>query len=56
LQSLFLKIDVTEIVVHKTDQPNTVVDLFDAYGGESKVGFGFAEGEGFFYEGAEFVE
>ena len=31
MQSLFLKIDVTEIVVHKTDKPNTVVDLFDAH-------------------------
>jgi len=31
LQSLFLKIDVTEIVVRKTDKPNTVVDLFDAH-------------------------
>jgi hypothetical protein len=31
LQSLLLKIDVTEIIVHKADQPNTVVDLFDAY-------------------------
>jgi hypothetical protein len=29
---LFLQIDVTEIVVHKADQPNTVVDLFDAHG------------------------
>jgi hypothetical protein len=32
LQSLFLKIDVAEIVVHKTDKPNTVVDLSDAHG------------------------
>jgi hypothetical protein len=32
LQSLLLKIDLTEIVVHKADQPNTVVDLFDAHG------------------------
>jgi len=31
LQSLLLKIDVTEIIVHKADQPNTVVDFFDAY-------------------------
>jgi hypothetical protein len=30
LQSLLLKIDVTEIIVHKTHQPNTVVDLLDA--------------------------
>jgi hypothetical protein len=30
LQSLLLQIDVTEIIVHKGDQPNTVVDLFDA--------------------------
>jgi hypothetical protein len=27
----FLKINVTEIIVHKADQPNTLVDLFDAY-------------------------
>ena len=32
MQSLLLKIDVTEIIVHKADQPNTVVDLFDAHG------------------------
>jgi hypothetical protein len=32
LQSLLLKIDVTEIIVHKADQPNTIVDLFDAHG------------------------
>jgi hypothetical protein len=32
LQSLLLKIDVTKIIVHKTDKPNTFVDLFDAHG------------------------
>jgi hypothetical protein len=32
LQSLLLQIDVAEIIVHKTDKPNTVVDLFDAHG------------------------
>ena len=31
MQSLLLKIDVTEIIVHKADQPDTLVDLFDAY-------------------------
>ncbi len=31
MQSLLLKIDVTEIIVHKADQPNTVVDFFDAH-------------------------
>ena len=31
LQSPLLKIDVTEIIIHKANQPNTVVDLFDAY-------------------------
>jgi hypothetical protein len=30
LQGLLLKIDVAEIIVHKADQPNTVVDLLDA--------------------------
>ena len=32
MQSLLLQIDVAEIIVHKTVQPNTVVDLFDAHG------------------------
>ena len=32
MQSFLLQIDVTEIVVHKADQPNTVVDLFDTHG------------------------
>jgi len=32
LQNLLLQIDVTEIVVHEADQPNSVVDLFDAHG------------------------
>jgi len=32
LQSLLLKIDVTEIIVHKAYQPDTVVDLLDAHG------------------------
>jgi len=27
----FPQIDVTEIIVHKADQPDTLVDLFDAY-------------------------
>ena len=31
MQSLLLKIDVTEIIVHEADQPDTLVDLFDAY-------------------------
>ena len=31
MQSLLLEIDITKIVVHKVDQPNTVVDLFDAH-------------------------
>jgi hypothetical protein len=31
LQSFLLKIDVTEIIVHKADQPDTLVDLFDPY-------------------------
>ena len=30
MQSLLLQIDITEIVLHKTDKPNAVVDLFDA--------------------------
>jgi hypothetical protein len=29
LQSLFLQIDVAEIVLHKADQPNTFFDFFD---------------------------
>ena len=32
----FLKIDLTEIVVHKADQPNTLVDFLQAYGRTSK--------------------
>jgi hypothetical protein len=32
LESLFLKIDVAAIVVHKTHQPNIVVNLFDTHG------------------------
>ena len=32
MQSLLLWIDVAEIIVHKSDQPNIVVDLFDAHG------------------------
>ena len=31
LQGFFLQIDVTEIIVHKADKPDTLVDLFDAY-------------------------
>ena len=29
MQSLFLQIDVPEIVIHKADQPNTFFDLLD---------------------------
>jgi hypothetical protein len=28
----FLQIDVTEIIVHRADQPDALVDLFDAHG------------------------
>jgi len=31
LQGLLLQIDITEIIVHKADQPDTVVDLFDTH-------------------------
>jgi hypothetical protein len=31
LQGLFVQIDVTEIIVDKADQPNTLVDFFDAH-------------------------
>jgi hypothetical protein len=31
LQGLLLPIDITEIIVHKADQPETVVDFFDAH-------------------------
>jgi len=31
LQSLLPQIDITEIIVHKTNQPDTVVDLFDTH-------------------------
>ena len=31
MQSLFLQIDITEIIVHKANQPDTVVDLSDAH-------------------------
>lgn len=31
LQSPFLEIDVTEIVVHEAHQPDTVVDFFDTH-------------------------
>jgi hypothetical protein len=32
LEGLFLQIDVTEIVVHKSHQPDAIVDLLDAHG------------------------
>ena len=32
LQSFFLQINIAEIVIHKADQPNAVVDFFDADG------------------------
>jgi len=32
LQSFLLKIDITETIVHKTDKPNTLIDLPDADG------------------------
>jgi len=32
LQSLLLKIDVTEILIHKAHQPDIVVNFFDADG------------------------
>jgi hypothetical protein len=32
LQGLLLEIDIAEIVVHKADQPNAIVDLLDAKG------------------------
>ena len=32
MQSSFLQIDVAKIVIHKADQPNTVVDFFDTDG------------------------
>ena len=31
MQSLLLQIDITEIVVHKAHQPDTIIDLFDAH-------------------------
>jgi hypothetical protein len=31
LQSFLLQIDVAEIIVNKANQPDTVIDLFDAY-------------------------
>ena len=30
LQSFLLEIDVSEIIIHKTDKPNAFLDLFDA--------------------------
>jgi hypothetical protein len=30
LQSFFLQIDVTKIVIHEADHPNTFLDFFDA--------------------------
>ena len=38
MQCLFLQIDVTEIIVHKADQPNSLVDLLDADGPPSGDG------------------
>src|SRR5271165_4428665 len=32
LQGFFLQINIAEIVIHKTDQPDAVVDFFDADG------------------------
>jgi hypothetical protein len=40
LQGFFLQINVAEIVIHKADQPDSVVDFFDADGLSSK---GYAE-------------
>jgi hypothetical protein len=43
LQSLVLKIDVTEIIIHKAHQPDIVVDFFDAHGlaGEDRAEIDF---------------
>ena len=38
MQGLLLQIDITEIVVHKANQPDTVVDLFDAHSLTSERG------------------
>jgi len=32
LQSTFLQVDVTEIVIHKADEPDAVFDFLDADG------------------------
>src|SRR5215475_4048608 len=40
LQSFLLQIDIAKIVIHKTDQPDAVVDFFDA---DSLSGEGNAE-------------
>jgi len=32
LQSLLLQVDIPEIIVHKTNQPDTIVDLLDTHG------------------------
>src|ERR1700693_3887225 len=40
LQSFFLQIDRAEIVIHKTDQPDAVVNFFDS---DRLAGEGYAE-------------
>jgi hypothetical protein len=32
LQGLLLQVDIAKIIVHEGDEPNAVVDLFDAEG------------------------
>ena len=43
LQGFFLQINIAEIVLHKTDQPDAMVDFFDADGlageGHAEVDF-----------------
>ena len=40
LQSFFLQINIAEIVIHKTDEPNAIVNFLDAHG---LAGEGYAE-------------
>jgi hypothetical protein len=40
LQGFFLQIDIAEIVIHKTDQPDAFVNFFDSDG---LAGEGYAE-------------
>ena len=40
LQGFFLQINIAEIVIHKTDQPDAVVHFFDT---DSLAGEGYAE-------------